>query len=545
MRRAHGTARPLGARCGPFLGPAMATLLACAGCARQEGVVRVVDGRPITGAFVPAEAYAAYLRAAIADEGGDLAGAIEGYAVASALGPDDPEPWARLGDARCRRDPRDPRAEEAFSRALSIDAAYSPALESRASCAGRRGEARAAVESARRAVRADPSAAAPLGTLAGLEVPPSEELRVRLVAMTLVAGTDAAAWDALGAWARGHADAALEARALGRLAELAPSRDAEIDAAALRLAGDGYTAPARSLARARIEASGRGEVPPSIARLAIDGALLAGDTDGARRIATRSHVAATVVAARALLLGDAGTARDLAAPVARAEPRALGARLVLAAAAAAERDAAGVRRALSSSEGGDGPIPAEAWLAYGRTLAREGSPDAVRAVFGACAREPLAPADPLTTPLAVALAAAGALDGSELDANGRIELAERRAELAPADVIRGADPRHRLLALARLAPLDRETLALARRLAPARARDPIVAVAFARLALAGAADAPPMAPLLARFDPADPLIAAAALDCAVRAGDTRAIPLARARLAAVAHTPAERARAVE
>ena len=35
----------------------------------------------------------------------------------------------------------------------------------------------------------------------------------------------------------------------------------------------------------------------------------------------------------------------------------------------------------------------------------------------------------------------------------------------------------------------------------------------------------------------------AALDCALRAGDPGAIPLARSRLAAVAHTPAERARA--
>ena len=54
-----------------------------------------------------------------------------------------------------------------------------------------------------------------------------------------------------------------------------------------------------------------------------------------------------------------------------------------------------------------------------------------------------------------------------------------------------------------------------------------------------------MTDVLARLDPADPLVAAAALDCALRAGDARAIPLARARLAAVAHTPAERAHAIE
>jgi hypothetical protein len=113
------------------------------------------------------------------------------------------------------------------------------------------------------------------------------------------------------------------------------------------------------------------------------------------------------------------------------------------------------------------------------------------------------------------------------------------------DVITGADERHRLLALARRAPRDSRTIALAHALASKRSRDPVVAVAFARLALAGAVDTPSMAEVLARLDPANPLVAAAALDCALRAGDARAIPLARARLAAVAHTPAERARVFE
>ena len=70
-------------------------------------------------------------------------------------------------------------------------------------------------------------------------------------------------------------------------------------------------------------------------------------------------------------------------------------------------------------------------------------------------------------------------------------------------------------------------------------------MAFTRLALAAAIAVSSMAEVLSRLDPANPLVAAAALDCALRAGDARAIPLARARLAAVAHTPAERARLVE
>jgi hypothetical protein len=133
---------------------------------------------------------------------------------------------------------------------------------------------------------------------------------------------------------------------------------------------------------------------------------------------------------------------------------------------------------------------------------------------------------------------------TELDPNGRIELAERRAETVADEVLARADDRHRLLALARRAPRAPATVALARSLSRMRTRDSIVAVAFARLALAGAIDVAPhvMGGLLAALDPADPLVAGAALDCALRSGDARAIPLARARLAAVAHTDAERAR---
>jgi hypothetical protein len=528
----------------------LALVAAFAGCTPPEGVVRVVDGRRVSGAFVPAEAYAAYLRAAVAEESGDLAGAVEGYTIASALGPDDPEPWARLGAVRCRRDLHDPKADEAIDHALSIDGAYAPALEARAACAERRGDSRVAVEAARRAAQADPSAAAPLGSLARLDPASSraesEELRQQLVALTLVSGTNAAAWEALAAWARGHGDGALEARALARVVALEPEKRQEIDAAALRLAGDGEIAEARSLARARVEADGRGGIDPRLARLAIDGALLEGDLRAAERLATHAHVPLTVVAARALLLGDTRGALELAQTIVEADPGAVAARLVLVAAADAARDSVAQARALASrASGSDGTLPAEVWLAYGRMLSRSEPFDATRAFLQAANREPAPAGDALTTGLSVALAADGILDARELDANGRIELAERRSETPAADLVASADARHALLGLARRAPRDPQTLALARRLARARTRDPIVAVAFARLALAGAADTLPVADALAKLDPADPLLAGAALDCAVKAGDTRAIPVARARLAAVAQTPAERRRTVE
>jgi hypothetical protein len=524
---------------------ALPIVLGAFGCAADDKVVRVIDGRPVAGDFVPAEAYSAYLRGAIADAAGDLNAAIEAYGIAVTLGPLDPEPLARLGDARCRRDPRDPRAADAFHKALSIDEAYAPALEAMARCAERRHEPRTAVEVGVLASKADPGDAAPLATLARLEQaeagPRSEELRARLVAMTIADGTNEVAWRALASWARAHGDGILEARALAHVAPSTEAKLRELGLALSRLRGEGNVVAARSLARSLALASPAGTVDAGTARLAIDDALLAGDADAARRIATRAGVPTAVVAARALLWGDPVSARAMARELSAADPRALGPLLLRAAAADPAVYPKGAPLAGPST---DGAIPAEVWLAYASALARAGSPTATRAALQAIARAPILPGDELVTPIAVALSAAGVIDVKELDPDGRIELAERRAETTPDEVIAKADDRHRLLALARRAPRDLATVALARSLSRMRARDSIVAVAFARLALAGAIDVAPhaMDALLSGLDPADPLVAGAALDCAVRSGDTSAIPLARARLAAVAHTDAERAR---
>lgn len=139
--------------------------LGALGCARSDGIVRVVDGRAVHGAYVPAEAYASYLRGAIADASGDVAGAVEGYSIAVALGPSDPEVWARLGAAECARQPRDPKADEAFARAFAIDGDYGPAWAAQADCAARRGDAHTAAESARRAVEQESDRRATAGAL--------------------------------------------------------------------------------------------------------------------------------------------------------------------------------------------------------------------------------------------------------------------------------------------------------------------------------------------------------------------------------------------
>src|SRR5207248_646449 len=161
--------------------------------------------------------------------------------------------------------------------------------------------------------------------------------------------------------------------------------------------------------------------------------ILAGDVDRARARAARAHVGLDEAAPRALLLGDARAARELAAPLAAADPHAVAARLVLAAAADTAHDPAALAHAFEGAR-------------------------------------------PTAAPL---------------------------------------HPRHRLLALVLARPHDPETAALATRLAPAAARDPLIAVSLAKLAIArGARVEATVLRRLVALDPTDPLAAAAALDVA-------------------------------
>jgi hypothetical protein len=82
-------------------------------------------------------------------------------------------------------------------------------------------------------------------------------------------------------------------------------------------------------------------------------------------------------------------------------------------------------------------------------------------------------------------------------------------------------------------------------------RDPIVGFALARAALAGAPGVPgksdAWAPVLRAIaaEPSHPLLLAVAVEIAKKAGRAEDVPPARARLMAVARTPAERALAAE
>src|SRR5690606_13025587 len=62
------------------------------------------------------------------------------YEEAAAEDGEDPEPWVRIGDVRCKLDPTSKSADAALTRALRIDRTYAPAFAARARCAAARGD---------------------------------------------------------------------------------------------------------------------------------------------------------------------------------------------------------------------------------------------------------------------------------------------------------------------------------------------------------------------------------------------------------------------
>src|SRR5580693_4951899 len=85
-------------------------------CVRAPTVERAYDGRVVDGRFIAPEGYAAFLRGASADAGGDLKGSLTSYAEAIRIDARASEIWTRIGDVRCRSDPRDQEADASFAR---------------------------------------------------------------------------------------------------------------------------------------------------------------------------------------------------------------------------------------------------------------------------------------------------------------------------------------------------------------------------------------------------------------------------------------------
>ena len=521
--------------------------LLAAGCRRGPDVMRVVDGRLVGGAYVEPEGYASFLRGAIADARSDTAQALAAYTDAASRDADDPEIWTRIGDVRCRVNAADPEIAHAVDRALRLDPEYEPALAVRARCGMAHADPDEALNATRSAAAADPMAVEPQLLLARAESERAKAAQAhdRLLALTLVHRESTAAWDALASWARAHGDPMLAASALAEGVRLVPARKSDAARQALDMAGDGELLAARALAAAAVDAPGP-QVPAPVARLAIDEALATGDADRARLRATRAHLGLDEVAARALLAQNPALARAIAAPLAEADSHAIGARMVLAAAAAGAHDRKALARAFDGALPSGAPVPMAALLLFASVVADASNADDARRLVDAVPHESLLVGDALHSRLAADLAARGVLRDDSLPLDARIELAARRREPPPQVSEMAVDRRHYLLDLALLRPADPVTQSLARHLSAVAARDPLVAVALARIALAGssAIDATSAAKLSA-LDPADPLSAAAALDLAKRGGDVGAIGPARARLTALARTPAERALVAE
>jgi hypothetical protein len=514
----------------------VALIAACAsGCGGRLMVDRAYGGNVVHGRYVEPEAYAAFLRGAMAQASGDTREALAAYGDAARLDPDSPEIWTRIAEVRCRADPRDATAEGELAHALEIEPTYARAWAVRAKCATARGDEAAARVAAERASALDPSADAANVALARSPVGGTDAqavTRQRLVALTATASDPLVAWEALASWAEAHGDVPLWSRALRETAALAPGKRQAVAAAAEELAGIGALADARAVAAAAVEADERPFDATShelAARLAIDEAIARGDLGAVRRRSTRARVPIDEAAGRAWLAGSLAMARSLATAAAEGDPTARGARLVLAAVRGDN-----VVQAAADVRPGDAPVSAAALVAFGRSLSRFAAPETSAAALAATPHAPLVAGDDRVVRPAVELVARGVLSASALPPDGAIELSAVRGE-SPTEPLPRLDARHEYLAFALLRSGSPRVRYLAERLAAAMPSDAVVAAATSLLRMARGA--PPLdggsASALLAHDPADPLLAAVALRLAEKVGDADAARRARATLAAL------------
>ena len=515
---------------------AIAALATLAGCGAGGGkVTRVIEGRVVVGRFVAPEAYALFLRGAIAEGSGALPEAIAAYEAVARVDDKDPEVFARIARARCALDPGDAKARAALARAFALDADYGPAFAAAAACGD--------TGAAERAARAEPRDAGAQIAYARTESPVAA--RARLLELTLEQPNNGDALDALASWADAHDDLDLLVLALGEASRRVPRLDGVTAKRVLALAGEGQTARARRIAAALLDARAlaeRGGAPldeatrAALGRLAVDEAAERGDEAALRRRAIAARLPIAEAAARAAL----ATRYNLAASVARAtlaaDPDDAGARMVLAASAEARGDGSTMRAAFTApSRARSAPAAACALLA--RALLRASSADAARAAMTALTCDPVARDDGSVVSLWVDLAARGVVPEASLPPEGRIELAFRKREPL-GDTPRDLDLRHELLARAHHDPMDARATELATKLARRSPSDPIVlasllAVARAHGQTLGDLERAALAP------PADPVLDAALLEALPSTAPERT--RIRTRFAALAATPAERA----
>ena len=256
--------------------------------------------------------------------------ALAAYERAARLDSRGPEIWTRVGAVRCALRPRDPQADDAFARALAIDAALRRGLGGKGSV--RRGSQR------RRPERSTPRGARP----SSIPRPTARTRSSRARAQTVHDAGHARRAD------RAHRDGARPRRGVGRARLVgvvarrrralgARPRDAREDRARAARRGGACRRGARggrgdwrgAFRRGRRSGGGRrpdgrGQVPAGAPASRSTRPLAVGDADVVRLRATRARVDARRSRARARCSrGTRDLAREIASAVTRADPDAM------------------------------------------------------------------------------------------------------------------------------------------------------------------------------------------------------------------------------
>lgn len=367
---------------------------AAVGCTPAT-VVRVIDGREVTGRFVSDRAYALYARGAEAEARGDLEGARLEYLSAAEQDDGNAEVWTRVGAVSCKLG-RDAAARDAFATAAARAPEYEPLYRERALCAldaapGAAGAAapaerfRAAFEDATRSLALDPDsedaallyarAAEAAGDVAAAERA-LRELVVRLPGR-------AAGWRALRELAARRKDGPAVARATNALEALGGATGAGLGGATGAGLGGAAGAGAGATGAGLAGATSPARAPAALDD--VDAAITRGSLDDARAAAKRARLPPAELSVRAAALGHAQLAKTQAELVYKADPSSASAAIALAVASDLLHDDAGVTIALAAPASlTTAPSPL-ARLLFAELIQRRADREAALAYVGAVA----------------------------------------------------------------------------------------------------------------------------------------------------------------
>lgn len=265
------------------LGPFTALLITAA-CGGYTSTTRLVDGRTLAGSPIAPQAYSLYLDGTLKEASGEFGAARDSYLAALDFESDSADLWTHVAVQSCRLEMDS--ANDEFERALSIDRAYAPAWIGRSRCELARGNHARALEFA---ARAQLSAADDFETTALLastyEVTKDPDAALRQwVGYSVLHPEDRRGWQQLSRLASGRHQAQWQywANAFAR-DEPTPSDEPSITAS-------------------------------------ISGAIVSGDLDGARRLATDHGLPQQLVLELALELGQPALALSQARVLVAAYP---------------------------------------------------------------------------------------------------------------------------------------------------------------------------------------------------------------------------------